>query len=410
MAHGQMPEIGLQFRCNRAEIAVAAGAGWPDGARGPNLCLDRFGKSPKDDMEMAASEAVYQFGGFVLDLARGALCDAKGAEVPLRAKSFELLRLFVTNAGRLLDRETINRAIWSDVVVTDDAITQCIRDIRRALGDGDQSILKTVPRRGYVLTVEVATPQPQPLRPLSSGPSLPPDKPSIAVLPFDNLSGDPEQEYFSDGLADDIITELSRCRSLLVIARNSSFTYRGRTVDVKQIAHDLGVRYVVEGSVRRSAGRIRINAQLIDAGAGNHIWAERYDRALEDVFAVQDEITMAVVTAIQPAVADAELQRALRKAPGNLGAWEAYQRGLWHLGRFTAGTDNDRARESFRHSITLDPAFASPYSGLSLTYIREVLSYGTPQSSECLTLAETSARKAVEIDTNDSEARAILAH
>jgi adenylate cyclase len=159
-------------------------------------------------MEMAASEAVYQFEGFVLDLARGALLDAKGTEVPLRAKSFGLLRLFVTNAGRLLDRETINQVIWSDVVVTDDAITQCIRDIRRALGDVDQSILKTVPRRGYVLTVEVASSQP--LRPMVSDSPPPPDKPSIAVLPFDNLSGDPEQEYFSDGLADDIITELSR--------------------------------------------------------------------------------------------------------------------------------------------------------------------------------------------------------
>ncbi len=326
-------------------------------------------------MEMAASEAVYQFGGFVLDLARGALFDAKGTEVPLRAKSFELLCLFVTNAGRLLDRETINQAIWSDVVVTDDAITQCIRDIRRALGDGDQSILKTVPRRGYVLTAEVTTSQPQPLRPPISG-SSPPDKPSIAVLPFDNLSGDPEQEYFSDGLADDIITELSRCRSLFVIARNSSFTYRGRTVDVKQIAHDLGVRYVAEGSVRRAAGRIRINAQLIDAEAGNHIRAERYDRALEDVFAVQDEITMAVVTAIQPAVADAELRRALRKAPGNLGAWEAYQRGLWHASKATA-TDIKRALDFFcdldetrsRHSQALTRCWPTTMGGALRTVV-----------------------------------------
>ena len=147
---------------------------------------------------------------------------------------------------------------------------------------------------------------------------------------------------------------------------------------------------------------------LIDAEAGNHIWAERYDRALEDVFAVQDEITTAVVTAIQPAVADAELRRALRKAPGNLGAWEAYQRGLLHLGRFTAATDNERAREFFRDSITLDATFASAYAGLSLTYIREVL--WSPRASSLLKLAETWARKAVETDANNSEAQAMLAH
>ena len=142
-----------------------------------------------------------------------------------------------------------------------------------------------------------------------------PGKPSIAVLAFTNMSGDSEQEYFSDGVAEDIITELSRSRSLFVIARNSSFTYKGRAVHVKQVARELGVRYVVEGSVRRSGSRSRVTGQLVDAETGNHIWAERYDRALEDVFAVQDEITTAVTTAILPAVANVEQQRALRKPP-----------------------------------------------------------------------------------------------
>ena len=140
------------------------------------------------------------------------------------------------------------------------------------------------------------------------------DRPSIAVLAFTNMSGDLEQEYFSDGVAEDIITELSRSRSLFVIARNSSFTYKGRAVNVKQVARELGVRYVVEGSVRRSGSRVRVTAQLIDAETGNHIWAERYDREVNEVFAVQDEITTAVVTAIQPAVADAEMQRRSAKA------------------------------------------------------------------------------------------------
>ena len=153
-----------------------------------------------------------------------------------------------------------------------------------------------------------------------------PDRPSIAILPFANLSADPEQEYFSDGVTDDIITELSRERSLFVIARNSSFTYRGHSIDIKQAGRELGVRYVVEGSVRRYASRVRVTAQLIDAVAGNHIWAERYDRDLADVFAVQDEISELVATAIRPAVGDAEQRRVLRKQPGNLSAWETYQR------------------------------------------------------------------------------------
>jgi adenylate cyclase len=161
-----------------------------------------------------------------------------------------------------------------------------------------------------------------------TGEGLPlPGKPSIAVLAFTNMSGDLEQEYFSDGIADDIITELSRSRSLFVIARNSSFACRGQSIDVRRIARELGVRYVLEGSVRHSGGRVRLTAQLIDAGTGNHVWAERYDRRAKEVFAVQDEITGAVTTAILPAVTDAEKRRALRRPPESLDAWAAYMRG-----------------------------------------------------------------------------------
>ena len=180
---------------------------------------------------------------------------------------------------------------------------------------------------------------------MAPGETLPlPDKPSIAVLAFTNMSGDSEQEYFADGIAEDIIAELSRSRALFVIARNSSFTYKGRAVDIKQMARELGVRYVLEGSVRRSGGRVRVVAQLIDAETGNHMWAERYNRALEDVFAVQDEITDAIVTAIRPAVADAEFRRALRKPPESLGPWETYLRGQWHYG--TKNCRQSRAGEA----------------------------------------------------------------
>ena len=155
----------------------------------------------------------------------------------------------------------------------------------------------------------------------------------MAVLPFTNMSGDPEQEFVSDGIAEDVITALSRYPSLFVIARNSSFTYKGRAVDVKQVGRELGVRYVLEGSVRKAGNRIRVTAQLVEAETGNHVWAERYDRDLADIFAVQDEITEAVTIAIAPAIAEAELQRAMRKPPESLDAWAAYQRGLWHLSK-----------------------------------------------------------------------------
>ena len=171
------------------------------------------------------------------------------------------------------------------------------------------------------------------------------------------------------GLTEDIITELSRCRSLFVIARNSSFTYKDHAADLKQVARELGVRYVVEGSVRRSGVRVRITAQLIDAETANHIWAERYDRDVDDFFTVQDEISTAVVKAIQPAVADAEMQRVLRKPPENLGAWEAYQRGLWHIWRNTSDNDLDLGGEFFRQALALDPLFADAHAMLARYYV-----------------------------------------
>jgi adenylate cyclase len=235
-----------------------------------------------------------------------------------------------------------------------------------------------------------------------------PDRPSIAVLPFTNLSDDPAQEYFSDGVADDIITELSRDRALFVIARNSSFTYRGRSIDIKQVGRELGVRYVVEGSVRREADRVRVTAQLIDATTGSHVWAERYDRALERVFDVQDQIAEAVVRAIRPAVGDAEQRRVMRKPPGSLTAWEAYHRGVWHLANHTP-TEYEQARRLFRQAAEIDPGFAPAFTGLALTYVLDVMVHASRPFAEAARLAETAARTAVTLDPNDAEAQIVLA-
>jgi adenylate cyclase len=231
-----------------------------------------------------------------------------------------------------------------------------------------------------------------------------PDKPSIAVLPFINMSGDPEQEFFSDGISEDIITALSHYSSLFVIARNSSFTYKGRTVDVKQVGHELGVRYALEGSVRKAGNRIRVTAQLVEAEAGNHVWAERYDRDLADIFALQDEITQAVAIAIAPAIAEAERKRAMRRPPGSIDAWAAYQRGLWHFSKSTAD-DNALAQRYFQQAIDLDPTFAGSYTGLALAYYRAAGVFGTRSLSETENLTETLVRRAVALDGNDAEAR-----
>lgn len=359
-------------------------------------------------MDTATAVATFSFAGFVLNLRRGSLRTGGGEEIPLRRQSFELLRLLAENAGRLLDRDTINRVIWSDVAVTDDSITQCVRDIRRAIGDDAQRILKTVPRRGYMLAADVIVTRDPPTGQALPGLALP-DKPSLVVLPFQNMSDDPGQVYFVDGLVEDITTALSCIRSLFVIARNSAFTYKARAVDVRQIGRDLGVRYVLEGSVRRAGNRVRITAQLIDATSGAHVWAERYDRDRSDIFAVQDEITASVAGIIEPALAEAEQQRVLRKPPERLDAWEAYQRGLWHFNKY-GPVENQTAQTFFRRAIALDPNFAPGHYGYALALQWDIWHYSTRPFSEVQGIPLDEARIAVSLDGKDAMAHAVLAH
>jgi len=207
----------------------------------------------------------------------------------------------------------------SGICISEDAFRQVRGKIAAKFADIGEQNLKNIARSLRVYRIIPAAAPEQLAAPSATLPL--PDKPSIAVLPFTNMSADPEQEYFADGIAEDVITALSRYPSLFVIARNSSFTYKGRAVDAKQVGRELGVRYLLEGSLRRSGNRIRVTAQVIEAEIGKHAWAERYDRELADIFAVQDEISQAVTTAVAPAIADAELHRALRKPPGSLDAW-----------------------------------------------------------------------------------------
>ena len=232
-----------------------------------------------------------------------------------------------------------------------------------------------------------------------------PDKPSIAVLPFVNMSGDPEQEFFADGMAEEIITALSRYRWFFVIARNSSFAYKGQSPDVRQVSRELGVRYVLEGSVRKTGSRVRVTAQLIDATTGNHIWAERYDRELDDIFALQDEITETIVTAIEPELGAVERERARRKPPNNLDAWNLYQRGLWHLFDDLKRDSLAEAKRLFQLACELDAGFAAAHAELAYTHVAEIIRGLTDDPKASLDQAADAAERAVALDARDPGAR-----
>src|SRR5215470_16325493 len=369
-----------------------------------------------------------QFEGYTLDFARSSLRTAD-RNVQLRPKALEVLRYLVENADRLVTKEELIKAVWPNVTVTEEVLTHCVSEVRQAIGDSGQTIIATVPRRGYRFAAPVSrvaasaagsspsplveegrgggsgrlaaavppgstpTPDPSPAEPRysegsatqqSDGSRQQPtsvgggelgragDRPSVAVLPFANLSGDPQQDYFSDGMTEDIITELSRFSELLVIARNSAFQYKGKAVDIRQVGRELGARYVLEGSVRRVGGRIRIAAQLIDAVTGANLWAERYDRELRDVFAVQDEVARTMVAILAAHVNRAETERALLKPPAAWEAYEYYLRGaeafFLHYNRHTKASLYD-ARRLLEQSLVIDPDYARAYATLSRTYV-----------------------------------------
>ncbi len=225
------------------------------------------------------------------------------------------------------------------------------------------------------------------------------------MLPFTNMSGDPEQEYFSDGITEDIITELSRFRSLFVIARNSSFTYKGQAVKAQEIGADLGVQYLVEGSVRKSGDRVRITVQLVEAATGNHVWAHRYDRDLEDIFAVQDEVTQSIVATLPGRLEQADAERAERKHPDNMTAYDYVLRGNQYLSRLKP-EDNAEARRMYEKAISLDPHYAHAHARLSVAYFDSVYIWSMNGSAKANSLEF--ARKAQDLDSNDSWSHASL--
>ena len=253
---------------------------------------------------------LFQFDKFLLDTDRRDLRGGDGVVVHVEPQVFDLLLHLAQNANRVVTKDELIERVWNGRAVSDAALNSRINAARQAIGDSGkkQAIIRTVQRRGFLLAADVTTrasgtaaATQRNVRAEGAPPGLAlPDKPSIAVLPFQNLSDDPAQDYFADGMVEDIITGLSRIKWLFVIARNSTFTYKGQPVDVKRVGRELGVRYVLEGSVRKAGERIRISAQLVEAESSVHLWAQRYDSQLDDIFALQDEITLSVVGAILP--------------------------------------------------------------------------------------------------------------
>ncbi len=366
------------------------------------------------------------FGGF-------SAAGADGTEIALKSqKAKALLAYLALPPGKSRSREEIMALLWSDrgEAQARASLRQVLTGLRKNLGEEAMAALNTTDdavsldpdkvtitaanageellagfhlhdpafeewlRDERLRLEDTAAPGDRP-----AGPSLP-DKPTIAVLPFDNMSGDPEQEYFADGISEDIITALSKFRWFFVSARNSTFAYRGTAINIKQIGQELNVRYVLEGSVRKAGKRVRITAQLIEAQSGNHIWADRYDRDLEDIFDLQDEIQQAIVAAVEPELVSAEFQRASKKSSDDLAAWDLLQQAMWHLNQRNE-EDTSRAVKLFEETIARDSSMARAYSGYSRTLIN-MIGYGwSRKPEEHLRKTKELALEAVRKDDSD---------
>lgn len=358
---------------------------------------------------------IYAFGSCKIDSERLELWH--GAEpIAVEPQVFGLLLFLIENRGRVVGKDELIERVWNGRIVSDTTISSRVSAARRAVGDDgkSQAVIKTAPRRGFRFVADVVevgaagAPDPETIADAAPPPPFPSaGKPTLAVLPFRSLSRDTDQDYFADGVTEDLITALSSIRWLFVIARNSSFAYRGEAVEIRAIASDLGVRYVLQGSVRRDGDQVRISAQLIDAATSTHVWAERYDRGLHDIFALQDEMAETIVGAIEPELAMAERQRARTKRPESLDAWDLYQRGLAKLYQYTR-EGLAESQELFRRAREVDAELSPAYSASAEAYYIGVV-YGHSKSpDEDREQAIAMARRAVELDSQDAAAHCTL--
>jgi TolB-like protein len=324
--------------------------------------------------------------------------------IAVEPQVFDLLIYLVENCDHVVSKDDLIASVWGGRIVSESTLTSRINAVRKAVADSgeDQKLIRTIARKGFRFIADVRIEQ----KAAVSGSAEPaqtvlplPDRPAIAVLPFTNMSGDAEQEYFSDGISEDIITALSKLRWFFVIARNSTFIYKGKAVHMKQVAEELGVGYVVEGSVRKSGERVRITVQLNDATTGSHIWAERYDRGLADVFDVQDDITEAIVAAIEPQLYAAENFRAQRKPPDSMDAWDLVMRALSHYWRVTR-QDNLVAQALLEKATAIDPNYGQALGVLATSHTFSA-HMGWADMAKAVPIAERAALAAIQADSED---------
>lgn len=351
----------------------------------------------------------YLFEECALDMDRRELW--RGATpVAIEPQVFDLLVHLIRHRDRVVSKDELLASVWHGRAISESALFNRVNAARSAIGDtgARQKLIKTLPRRGLRF---VGTVREEEFSVAAAGEHEPPpgiaDKPSIAVLPFVNLSGDPEQDYFIDGIVEDIITALSRNRAFFVIARNSSFTYKGKQVDTKQVARELRVRYVLEGSVRKAGNRVRVTAQLIEAESGHHLWADRFDGDLVDIFDLQDQLVTRVVGAIAPQLEKAEIERAKRELTSNPAAYDFYLRGLASWNRWSKA-DNAKALKLFYAAIDKDPEFATPY-GLAASCYQFAKANGWQSAFDEAEISRLTAR-AVEVGNDDAVALCWAGH
>ncbi|WP_342722736.1 winged helix-turn-helix domain-containing tetratricopeptide repeat protein [Bradyrhizobium sp. B097] len=354
----------------------------------------------------------YLFEGYAFDTGRREL--HRGTDVvSVAPQVFDLLDYLIRNRDRVVSKDDLINAVWNGRSVSDAALTTRLNVARSAIGDSgeEQRLIKTLPRKGFRFVGQVREARegagPNPGDPPESAPALP-DKPSIAVLPFENMSGDREQEYFADGMVEEITTALSRFKWLFVIARNSSFTFKGKVVDVKEVGRRLGVRYVLEGSVRKAAGKVRIAGQLIDTATGAYIWADSFERDLTDIFVLQDEVTVAVVSAIQPKLLQTEIEIATRRRPENLTAYDFYLRAMQQFYLATRAGVAEALKLAHR-ALELAPQFGLAAALAGACHMQNVVSGYAVDPQFDRKEAVRLFRLALSLDDGDPETLALAA-
>jgi TolB-like protein/DNA-binding winged helix-turn-helix (wHTH) protein len=368
--------------------------------------------------KLAVNDVIADFGSETLST-------TSGHSVALRPQAFAVLRYLAEHAGRLVTKDELMDALWAGRIVTDDNLVQCVHEIRRAFQDTDRLVLKTASKRGYWLVLPAAAAQQrawgEPGRPgcghgsTEAGAASASDggnlggrvRVSIAVLPFVNMSSDREQEYFSDGITEDVITDLSRWQSLAVASSKATFRFKGHRVDIQAVGRELGVRYLAEGSVRRLGERVRITAQLIDARTGHHVWAERYDRPMRDLFALQDEVVRTIAGTLVGRVYVSTAEHLRRRPTSSPAAYDLTMRANWLV--WDQPSARAEAKRALEQAIELDSGYGLPHSLLAMVLERE-FSRALAWPPEVLDRAFALAKRGVELSNGEGTSHAALGH